>query len=672
MTSSGETTHYRSCHLCEAICGVKIMVDREGEWTIRGDAADPFSRGHICPKAVALQDIHNDPDRLRRPMKREGNEWKTIGWEEALEYAAARLASVHREFGAKAVGVYMGNPSVHNYGVLTHVGPALGQLKTRSRFSATSVDQLPHQLVAYWLYGHQLLVPVPDIDHGHYLLMLGANPIASNGSMMTVPDFRKRIKALRARGGKWVVIDPRRTESAELADEHHFIRPGTDAFLLAALLNTLLAQNLARPGKLAELATAPAGICYGRMGLSTQEFGTICQWLIQLINIACGNLDRPGGVLFTKPAVDVIAGPKSRPGHFARWHSRVSGLPEFSGELPVAALAEEITTGGEGRIRAMITIAGNPVLSTPDGRELERALAGLDFMVSQDFYLNETSRHAHLILPPTSPLEHDHFDLVFNLFAVRNTVKYSPALFEKPPGSLHDWEILQGLGGRLAFHLGLATMEGPEPAQIIDQGLLWGPYGEKYGHPLGLSLKKLMDFPHGIDLGPLEPSLPQRLGTPDKRIHCAPPLLLADLKRLREFADPHESKGPLLLIGRRQLRGNNSWMHNYERLVKGGNRCQLLMNPADMRARGLQDGQIVRVRSRTGEIHAPLRASENMMPGVVSLPHGYGHARAGVRLGVAGENAGVSINDLTDARQLDRLSGNAAVNGVPVTINAGT
>jgi anaerobic selenocysteine-containing dehydrogenase len=735
MTASESSieTHYGACNLCEAICGLEFKVKEGKILSIRGDDADPFSHGHICPKAVALKDIHEDPDRLRKPVKRTADGWQEISWDEAFNLVVDRLVDIRNQHGANSIGVYQGNPSVHNYGSLTHAQHFLGPLKTRNRYSATSVDQLPHQLIAYWMFGHQLLVPISDIDRTDYFLVMGANPMASNGSLMTVPDFRGRLKALQARGGRMIVIDPRRTETAEVADEHHFIRPGTDAAFLFALLNTLAEENLVNPGPLSgftdgldaalmairaftpervapvtgieagtirriarEFAAAKGAAAYGRIGLSIQPFGTLCQWAIQLLNIATGNLDRVGGVLFTTPAVDLIGGPNSKPGHFAAWKSRVSGRPEFGGELPVSALAEEILTPADGsdktNIRAMITIAGNPVLSTPNGAQLDRALAQLDFMVAVDFYINETTRHAHVILPPTCGVEHDHYDLIFNIFAVRNVARYSEALVPKPEGTMHDWEIYTELGKRLAARLGTKTGMNLRPDQIVDIGLRVGPYGKDAGHSpttafikmkaegvlakLGinatpaLSIEQLRQAPHGVDLGPLQPSLPARLQTQDKRIRCAIPEVLNDIPRLEHDLFSSKDSGGLRLIGRRHVRSNNSWMHNYERLVKGKARHQLLMHPSDLASRQLQDGQTVRVKSRVGQVDVEVQACDSMMPGVVSLPHGWGHSRKGVRLQVAQNHAGVSVNDLTDDHFNDVLSGNSALNGVPVSVEA--
>ncbi|MCQ4312913.1 molybdopterin oxidoreductase family protein [Pseudomonas stutzeri] len=696
---SETTRHHRACHLCEAICGLTIETRGEQIVSIKGDPQDSFSRGHICPKAVALQDIQNDPDRLRHPMHRVGNEWQAIEWDEAFALAAERLAGIRELHGNNAVAVYQGNPSVHNYGLMTHSNYFLGQLKTRNRFSATSVDQLPHHLTSLMMYGHGLLIPIPDIDHTDFMLILGGNPLASNGSIMTVPDVEKRLKALKARGGKLVVVDPRRSETAAIADQHLFVRPGEDAALLFGLLNTLFEENLTRTSHLPvdgldelratvapftaeamsprcgvpaeqirqlarDFAAADKAVCYGRMGVSTQAFGTLCQWLVQSINLVTGNLDRVGGALCTEPAVDLVANTSG--GHFYRWQSRVSGLPEYGGELPVSALAEEMLTEGEGQIRALITVAGNPVLSTPNGRQLEQTLDGLDFMLSVDFYINETTRYADLILPPTAPLEHDHYDTTFNLFAVRNVTRFNEAVLSKPAGSLHDWEIFVGLAQAFAARTGSDLKPTIAPEQMIDLGLRAGPYGDH--SELALSLSRLRDYPHGLDLGALKPNLAVRLKTANQRIQAAPELFLNDLKR---FAlAPTQQADQLVLIGRRHVRSNNSWMHNYHRLVKGKPRHQLLMNPVDLSRLGLLDGQRVRVRSRVGMIEVEVAASDEMMPGVVSLPHGWGHGRPGVRMGIASSQPGASANDLTDERQLDALSGNAALNGVPVQVEA--
>jgi anaerobic selenocysteine-containing dehydrogenase len=705
------TKHFRACNLCEAICGLAIEVRGREILAIRGDRDDPFSRGHVCPKAVALQDLHNDPDRLRQPLRREDGAWRTVSWEEALDDAARRIRSVQDRHGRDAVAVYLGNPTVHSWGALLFAPALIRCLQPAATFSATSVDQLPHHVAALLMFGHKLLLPVPDIDRTRHLLMLGANPLVSNGSMMTAPGVARRLAELRARGGTLVVVDPRRTETAAQADRHHFIRPGTDALLLAALLRTILDEKLARPGRLAawcdgleelpglladfeprrvaaatgipaedivamarSFAAAPAAVCYGRMGVSTQSFGSLCQWLINLLNLVTGNLDRPGGAMFTAPAVDLVA--RTGAGRLGGRRSRTRGLPAFGGELPVAALAEEILGEGPGRIRALITVAGNPVLSTPNGPALERALESLELLVAVDPYLNETTRHADLVLPPTSALERDQYDLVFNLLAVRNVARYSPALFEPGPEQRHDWQILEGLRCRLdrgtvgeRWRRWLSARLGPR--RLLDLGLRSGPYGSglrPFGR--GLDLAALGRAPHGLDLGPLEPCLPGRLRTHDQRIAAAPAPLVADLPRLERALEELPPEGSLTLIGRRHLRSNNSWMHNSARLMGGRERCVLLMNPTDAARLGLAAGSRVAVVSRVGRIEVPLEPSDEVMPGVVSLPHGWGHHRPGTRLTVAEAHAGASANDLTDEQAVDPVCGNAVLNGVPVRVEA--
>lgn len=711
--ASSKGVHFRTCHLCEAMCGITIEVEAGHITGIRGDKDDPFSRGHICPKAVALKDVHEDKDRIRRPLRRTGTGWQEIPWDEAIGEAARRLHEIQGTHGRHSVAAYIGNPTVHSHGLILLSQLFLRTLRTRSLYSATSVDQLPHMLASLLMFGHQLLLPVPDLDRTSFFLILGMNPLASNGSMMTAPGFERRLKELRGRGGTLVVVDPRRTETAAMADQHLAIRPGTDALLLLAMLHAMFAEGLVRPGRLGDFtdgldevrkiaggfspesvetttgiaaatvrglarafANAPSAVAHGRVGLSTQAFGGLCQWLVNVLNIVTGNLDREGGALFTRPAADILglADRIGQRGSFDRRRSRVRGLPDFGGEWPVATLADEIETPGDGQVRALVTIAGNPVLSTPNGARLDRTLAGLDFMVSVDLYRNETTRHAHLILPPTFALEHDHYDLVFHLLAVRNTAKYSPPLFPKPEGALHDWEILLELAARidaLRGHRVRAALTRTVLGRLGPTGLVaWllrtGPYGAGY-NPFGsgLSLGRLRRAPHGLDLGPLQPCLPGALRTEDGRLNLAPPRFVQDLARLRAEGFP---SGGLVLVGRRDLRSNNSWMHNSERLMKGRDRCTLLMHPDDAAARGLANGQAVAIRSRVGEVQVDLETTDAMRPGVVCLPHGFGHGRDGVQLRVAQARPGQSSNDLNDDARVDALAGTAAFSGTPVEV----
>ena len=713
------SVHYRSCNLCEAICGIEITSAGDQRLNIRGDKDDPFSRGYICPKAVALQDFHYDKDRLKQPVRRTSHGWERITWDEAFNEVAQNLKRIRAQHGRNSIATYLGNPTVHNYGALLFVPSFLRSLRTRNKFSATSVDQLAHHLASFLMFGHQLLVPIPDVDRTKFFLILGANPAVSNGSLMTAPGMNRRLEEIRKRGGKVVLIDPRHNETARFADRHLFIRPGTDVLLLLALLHVVFEEKLTRPAPFAkgvdmvaslvtefppervseitgvepdqirtlarEFATAESAVCYGRIGLSTQEFGGVCQWLINVLNIVTGNLDRPGGAMFTLPAFDPVSAPEAvaARGSFARWHSRVRKLPEFSGELPVAALAEEILTEGDDQVKAFVTLAGNPVLSTPNGRELDHALASLEFMVSIDCYINETTRHAHIILPPTSPLERGHYDLAFHLLAVRNTAKFSPPLFERSAETRHDWEILLELESRMkhnGFVGGVKRKLGKKfftPERILDLGLRFGPYGARLNpFSKGLTFRKVRKAVHGIDLGPLVPCLPGRLKTGDKQIDLAPAVLVKDVERVKtRFLNEAaiNSNGHLLLIGRRQLRSNNSWMHNSERLVKGNPakpQCTVLMHPTDAANRDLLDGQKVVVRSRVGSIVLPVEISDEIMRGVVSIPHGWGHDRTGNQQAVAQQHAGASINDLTDPLAIDTLCGTAAFNGIPVTVEA--
>lgn len=687
--------HYRTCNLCEAICGIEIEHADGKILSIKGDKNDPFSRGHICPKAFALKEIYEDKNRMKFPVKRFGSEWREISWQEAFDETAEKLNEIQAKYDRNAVAVFQGNPSVHNFGTLLNSGEILKALKTKNNFSATSVDQLPHHFAAWTMFGHPLLMPIPDIDRTEYFLILGANPLASNGSLMTAPDVINRLEDIKKRGGKIILIDPRKTETARVASEHHFIKPASDVYFLLALVNVLFAENLVNLKRLSELtdgveklneiskdylpetvenltgisaneirriavefAQSKTAVCYGRIGVSTQSFGSLCHWLINSINILTGNFDESGGAMFTAPAFDIL--PTSKGGNiFNRWQSRVRKLPEFMGELPVAALAEEIETGGEGQIKALITSCGNPVLSTPNGARLARALEKLEFMVSIDIYINETTRHANIILPPATGLEVSHYDVIFNLFAVRNTAKYSAPLFPKNENAKYDWEIFQELAVRLGG--GEKPLNLVSPEVKLNFGLQFGKYK--------LSLEDLQKKAHGVDLGELQSCLPERLFIENKRINLAPEFLVKDLERLKNESEINEDF-PFALIGRRHLRDNNSWLHNSEILTKGKNRCTLLMNESEAQDLNFADGQKIKVLSRTGAVEIPLEMTDKIMRGVVSIPHGYGHALDGVKLDTAKKHSGVSLNDLTDEMMIDELTGNAAFSNVRVRLES--
>ena len=694
-------THYRTCNICEAMCGLEIQ-HRDGEiLSIKGDKDDPFSRGHICPKAVALQDFYHDKDRLKTPLKRTADGWQSISWDEAYDEIATRFRGLQAEHGQDSVGVYLGNPNAHNFGNAIMLPRFFKALGTNNRYSSASADQLPHHVAANYMLGAGMLIPIPDIDHTDFMLIIGANPIVSNGSLMTAPGVGKRLKAIQERGGNVVVVDPRRTETAKKADQHLFIRPETDALLMLALVYTLFDEervNLGHlepiisgldqlatavkpyaPEKVADacgidattirnlardMAAAKSAVCYSRMGASTQSFGGLCQWLNNVLNILTGNFDRRGGAMFPQPAFDLVRDKKGKPSSYGRFESRVRKLPYFNNEFPVATLADEILTPGEGQIRGMITIAGNPVLSSPGGARLEQAFNSLEFMVSVDIYLNETTRHADIILPATTGLEVPHFDVFFNSFAVRNTAKFSEPLFEKTPEQKHDWEILRDL----SLHLTGREDDGVTPEMMLDGGLKHGTYGEQ-----GMSLAHLKANPHGVDLGLLRPCLEQRLQTADGLIHIAPQLYLDDLARLDASGILQQRQNPdypFAMISRRVPRSHNTWTQNSHRLVKGKDPCTLQICAADAGRLGLATGQMAEVSSAPGRIQLPVEINDDMFEGVVSIPQGWGHNRTDTGMTVAESQPGVSINDVTDAQRIDALTGNAAFNGTQVAIGA--
>ncbi|MFJ7268502.1 molybdopterin oxidoreductase family protein [Streptomyces sp. NPDC099050] len=752
-------TALRICPLCEATCGLTLTIEGTTVTGARGDRDDVFSRGFICPKGAAFGGLDADPDRLRTPLVRRDGRLREATWEEAFQAIADAVPALVRTYGPQSVGVVLGNPNVHTMAGQLYPPLLLKALGTRNLFTASTLDQMPKHVSSGLLFGDPFAIPVPDLDRTDFLLLLGANPVESNGSLCTAPDFPGRLKALRARGGTLVVVDPRRTRTAKLADRHLAPRPGSDALLLAALAHTLLAEELADPGVLAEhtqgigelgealgsftpeavapacdltaeeirdlardLAAAPTAAVYGRIGSCTVEYGTLSSWLVDVLNVLTGNLDRPGGALFPLSATDRAprpAGPGKGFG-LGRWHSRVSGHPEAKAELPLSALAEEIDTPGEGRIRALVSIAANPVLSAPDGRRLDAALAGLDFMVSVDPYLNETSRHAHVVLPPPPPSQSAHFDFSFNTFAIRNQVRYSPPAVPLEDGRMDECEIqarlvlaVSGMHGTdpvavddLAIGATLARecadpdspLRGQDPARLagllaggsgperrLDLMLRLGPYGDRFAEaadlpggvatgtragapaaPGGLGLERLRAHPHGIDLGPLRPRLPGLLRTRSGRIELLPDPIAAELPRLRGTLA--ERPAALVLVGRRHLRSNNSWMHNVPALAGGSNRCTLQVHPDDAARLGLTDGRLARITADGGSLEVPVEVTDTLRTGVVSLPHGWGHDRPGTRLSVAAATPGVNVNQLLDGSRLDPLSGTAVLNGFPVEL----
>ncbi|MFJ8915111.1 molybdopterin oxidoreductase family protein [Amycolatopsis sp. NPDC102389] len=707
------TTAHVTCPLCEATCGLEVTIDEKSLVTrVQGDHEDVFSKGYICPKGASLGALHHDPDRLTAPLVKRDGEFVEVTWDEAFAEIDRRLRPIIDEHGRNAVAVYSGNPTVHNAALVLYGRVFFKALGTKNFYTATTVDQMPKHFSSGYLFGDPQTIPVADLDRTQHLLILGANPLVSNGSLMTAADTRGRLRGIQKRGGKIVVLDPRRTRTAQLADEHHAIRPGTDALFLFALVNVLFAENRVRPGEhvngvdevraLAEpftpeavapatgidaaeirrialdLADAERAAVYGRMGTTTQSYGTVASWLVDVLNTLTGNLDREGGVMFPLPAL--WRPRRSSPFTSGRWTSRVRGYPEVLGELPVATLADEIQTPGEGQVRALVTISGNPALSTPNSARLTEALRQLDFMVSLDVYLNETTRHADVILPGPSPLERPHYDVALYALAVRNVANWTPQTLET--GMPQEWVTLLRLAGIAAGQgpdvdvaafdtmvagetarrtgVDLSLAEGRTgPARMIDLMLRGGPYG--------LSLADLEMAPHGIDLGALKPRLPEALTTASGKVELAPDAITKDVPRLRAELDKAPDGG-LLLIGRRHLSSNNSWMHNLTPLVRGGNRCTVQVHPDDASRLGLTDGGLASVTSRAGKLEAPVEVTADIRPGVVSMPHGWGHDLDGTRTKVAAAHAGVNSNLVADETLLDVPSGNAVLNGIPVEV----
>ncbi|GAV44719.1 molybdopterin oxidoreductase family protein [Streptomyces acidiscabies] len=737
-------TALRVCPLCEATCGLTLTIEGTTVTHARGDRDDVFSKGFVCPKGASFGAVDGDPDRLRTPLVRRDGELREATWTEAFDAVAAGVRGVVERYGADSVGVVLGNPNVHTVAGALYPPVLLAGLGTRSYFTASTVDQMPKHVSSGLLFGDANAIPVPDLDRTDHLLLIGANPLESNGSLCTAPDFPGRLKALKARGGTLVVIDPRRTRTAKLADRHVPIRPGTDALLLAAMAHTLFAEDLVETGELTphlqglaelreavgeftpdavaaacdvdadtirtlarDLAAAPTAAVYARIGSCTVPYGTLASWLVDVLNILTGNLDRVGGALFPQAATDKTPRPAGPSHGFAlgRWRSRVSRHPEAKGELPLSALAEEIDTAtAEGEpIRALIAVAANPVLSAPDGDRLDKALESLEFMVSVDPYLNETSRHADVILPPPPPSQSPHHDFALNTLAIRAQVRYNRAAIPLEPGRMAESEILArltlaatGMHGAdpsavddlvIGQTLGKAVKEahspayGRDPKDLADQltgengverrldlMLRLGPYGDGFGvRPDGVTLEKVLAHPHGIDLGPLRPRLPQPLKTRSGKVELFPEPIAADLPRLvRAMA---QLPTGLVLVGRRHLRSNNSWMHNVPPLTGGSNRCTLHLHPEDAERLGVTDGGYVRVKGAGGAVTAPVEVTDSVRRGVVSLPHGWGHDRPGTRMGHAALDPGVNVNQLLDGRLLDPLSGNAVLNGVPVDLD---
>ncbi len=736
-----ETMHLRTCPLCEAMCGLEISVRDDQVTRIRPRKEDVFSKGHICPKGTTLGTLHADPTRLRGPVVRDGETFREVSWDEAFETCERLIHAVVAEHGIEAVTAYVGNPAAHTFSIGRYIGVLIGMSGIPRIYSAGTVDQWPKNVTSALMYGGMWDIPVPDVQRSDFMVVMGANPQASQGSLMACANVLGELDRIKAEGGKVIVIDPRRTGTVRHASEWIPITPGTDAALLLAVVQVLFAEGLVDLGGLddillgieeiervcapftpervavtcqipvdrirllaREIAAADHGVVYGRIGLCNQEFGTLASWLVDVVNILTGSFDAPGGLMFPTPVNWTVAGlpteaapgtPGSSTGvEFGRWHSRVRGAPEVLGQVPVSCLAEEIDTPGEGQLKALITVAGNPALSAPGAERLQKALPMLDAMISIDNWINETTKHADVILPGLSPLEQPHFDDLLWQFAVRSAGKWSDAIFP-PTDRPGEWEVLVRLAGIISgskasevdvgalddgFFSFLVAVNGLDPAEILakyesggpermlDLSLRTGPFGDRYGeNPDGISLQSFKDSPDGLDFGPMVPKVRSILRTPSGKIEAAPAYIIGDIPRLLERLDrPAEQ---LVMTSRRHLRSNNSWMHQMPTLVGGSNRCTLLMNPADADRSGVHDGELVRVTSEAGSVDVEVEVSDEMMTGVVSLPHGWGHTVPGAQTGVGAAHVGVNTNLLAPGRLVDVPSGNAVVNGYPVTVS---
>lgn len=721
---STSTVVQRQCPLCEAHCGIRVEVQDNHVLRIEGDPDDVLSRGFLCPKGTALTALHEDPERLRTPMRRVGDRFEPISWDEAFALAGRRMRDLRHRHGRDSVGAYFGNPTAHSSAVFA-IEALKKVLHSKNIFSAASVDQFPQYLASDLMFGDHTILPIVDIERTEHLLILGANPAVSNGSLTTMPDARRRLKEITARGGRVVVIDPRRTETARLASEHVPIQPGGDPHLLLAMLHVIFRDHLDRvptwarglddvrrvvaqrtPQAAAPLcgidaetierlardfAGAPSAVAYGRLGVCHHTTGTLTHWLINVLNVVSGNLDRAGGAMFTTPPVNVgrvlrtLWGPSSHD----TFRSRGADLPDLNGELPVVAMADEIIRTGPRQLRGLIVASGNPALSTPNARAVQQALGRLDFLVCVDLYLTETSRLADLVLPPMSQLERSELDVVFPAFSVRNNARWSPRAVEPAPDAKEDWDILLGLAAELPSGPGAGLVRRAlrrllrvvNAHQVVSLLILIGPQGpfSRRGRRLrgrsGLTARQVRSTPGGVDLGPLEPRLPGILRTPGKVVRLAPSALLGALEALDALgslsvAAPSGDDFDLQLIGRRHLRSNNSWMHNVPAMIKGTERCTVLIHPADASDRELTSGQMVIVTSPVGRVEIALEVSDEVMPGVVSIPHGWGHDAPGTGWSTASSRPGVNVNLLTDGSLVDVLSGNAAVNATRVRVTA--
>lgn len=728
MVSDG--LHHRTCPLCEGMCGVTVKVEGGQVATVRPNRQDVWSQGHVCPKGTTLGALHDDPDRLRTAMVRDGSEWKSASWDTALERLEELAEGVRNRHGPHAFAAYGGNMAGKDATLSRYTGLMLATSGIQQVYSSGTVDQHPKNLSAMLMFGNEWKIPIPDLDNTDLFVIFGGNPAASKGSIFSHRDVMGAMRDLRARGGRVIVIDPVRTKTAQAADQWIGLKPGTDAALMLGVAHVLFARGAVRlrhldgliegldalrdvAGEFSPQVVAPfCGIeasiiedladelirtdrsaIYGRIGTCTQSFGTLASWMIDVLAILTGNLDRRGGSMWSRPAaslVDMLATlPDGMPVVMGK--SRVRGVPAVLGQFPASCMAEEIATPGPGQIKGLVTFAANPALSAPDSGKLAQALPLLECMVSLDNYINETTRHAHVILPSPSFLESAHFDMWSWIFCLTSGGHYSPPVF--PPVDRPDhWRIVARVGAIIGGQPGadidamddgyfraLATGRGidpdlaitalPErgPARILDLAIRAGPFGDRFGAVAGgLSLDSFRNQPDGVIIGPATPQAQEGFATSSGKIEIAPALILSDIPRLKLALGANDPA--LVLVSRRHLRSMNSWMHNVDTLVKGKDRCTVQMHSADAATRGLEGGDLVTLTSAAGSIVVPMEIDDDIRPGVVSMPHGWGHSDAQTHLSVAKVHPGANTNVLSPGTLVDVISGNAVLNGIPVEI----
>ena len=662
-----------------------------------------------------MEEVVNDHDRVLKPLrrKRDGS-FEEVSWESALSDISARLSDVLDEHGKESVAWYMGNPGAFSYSHTLWAKGFLDAIGSPHYYTAGSQDVNNRFAASALLYGSPLVVPIPDLRRTDFLLMVGANPLVSHGSVLSAPRVREQLLGLEKRGGRVVVVDPRRSETAKQF-EHLPIRPDADAWLLLSLLQVVLDEGLADRGWLAEhakgadelerlvaghspedtesrtgvpadrarelaraFAEAPSAAAYGRTGSCLGRFGTLVSFLLDALNAVTGNLDSPGGAVFGRPpiALDDVA---ERVGlaSYGKTRARFGDFPDVIGNLPASLLPREIETPGARQVKAMFVSAGNPVLSVPDGDAMERALGKLDLMVALDFYVNETTKHADYVLPTTTLYERDDVPIAFLGFFSQPFIQTTERVIEPRGESRQEWEIIDDLSRRMGLApysipaLRAAAKLGfrPTPQRLVDLLLRTGPKGDLFGARRGgLSLDELRKHPHGLLLGEeIETGvLGDKVRHKGSRVHLAPPEIVEEMTRA-ESSNGDDPAYPLRLIGLRELRSHNSWMHNAPMLMRGGRVQALRVHPDDAAACGLEDGGEVSVESKSGAVTVPVKVTDEMMPGAVALPHGWGH-RGGWKL--ANEHAGANVNLLasSDPEDLERLAGMAHLNGIPVRL----